>query len=88
METIICNLNMFDMNQHIYKHNDDTKDFIPLIDVPVEELAKTIASQCFTFGINSVHLYGDEVFLEPIVENIKLCGKTNYAFDDINVEVN
>lgn len=79
---------MFDMNQHIYKHNDDTKDFIPLMDVPVSQLAKTIATQCFTFGINSVHLYGDEVFLEPIVEDIKVCSKAKYELDDINVEVN
>lgn len=88
METIICNLNMFDMNQHVYKHNNNTKDFIPLADVPISKLAKTITAQCCTFGINSVHLYGDEVFLEPIIEDIKICSKTEYKLDDIKVEVN
>ena len=88
METIICNLNMFDMNQYIYKHNDNTKDFIPIGEVPVEALAQKIATECKINEIHFVHLYGDEIFLEPIVENIKEFGKQNYAFEDINVEVN
>lgn len=88
METIICNLNLFDMNQHIYKHSDDSKDFISLIDVPMEELAKNIALQCYNLNIKNVHLYGDEFYLQPIVEDIKAFGKFNYSCDDINVEVN
>ena len=88
METIICNLNLFDMNQHIYKHNDNSKDFISLIDIPIERLAENIAFQCNVLNIKNVHLYGNEFYLEPIVNDIKTFGKLNYSCDDIVVEVN
>lgn len=88
METIICNLNLFDMNQHIYKHSDSSKDFISLADIPIEGLAENIAFQCNVLNIKNVHLYGDELYLEPIADDIKTFGKFNYSCNDINVEVN
>lgn len=88
METIICNLNLFDMNQHIYKYNNDSKDFISLADIPIERLAENIVFQCNTLNIKNVHLYGNEFYLAPIVEDIKAFGKFNYSCNDIIVEVN
>ncbi len=88
METIICNLNLFDMNQHIYKHSDNSKDFISLVDTPIEGLAENIAFQCNALNIKNVHLYGDELYLGPIADDIKAFGKFNYSCNDINVEVN
>lgn len=79
---------MFELNQHIYKHSDDSKSFIPIGDAPIEKLANTIVIKCKEHDINNVHLYGDEYFLQPIVEEIKARAIDNYDFDTITVEVN
>ena len=88
METIICNLNLFDINQHIYKHSDSSKDFISLVDTPIEELAENIAFQCNALNIKSVHLYGDKLYLEPIADDIKAFGKSVTLAEVRNVPVN
>lgn len=88
MESICCVLNLFEKNQNIYKYSSLTDDITLLANKPIQDFARTIASQCHNLNINKVHLYGDALYLEPIVEDIKTLGKLEYSCDDIIVEVN
>lgn len=88
MEGICCVLNLFEQNQNIYRYNPSTDDITFLANKPIQDFARTIASQCCNLNIKKVHLYGDELYLAPIVEDIKTLGKLEYSCDDIIVEVN
>lgn len=88
METIICMINLFELNQHLYKYNEETKSFISIGDASLESLGEAIATKCKEYGVNNVHIYGSGSFLDKTFEDIKYFGKNNYDFNDINVEVN
>lgn len=88
MRSIYCALDLFDTDQHIYVCDKSTNQTAFLMNSRIENFAKNIAFQCNDLGIKNVHLYGDEIYLEPIVEDIKELGKLEYSCDDIIVEVN
>ena len=87
MLTIVCNLNLFTISHVIYACDEQGNcEEVAVAGLP--DLAKVIVAKCNELGSTNVHLYGAELFLENLVEEILTLSKLEYSIDNIKVEVN
>lgn len=86
--TLICQFNMFDLNQQIYEIQNGK--MVPVGTVITEELPNAMVNYCIGNNINKIHLYGNEVFVSEITDYMRLILKKNYNLneDEITMEVN
>lgn len=87
IDKIICNFNMFDIEQTIYIYTDNSTS--PIAKCSMDELGKTITDICFGSNIANVHLFGNAKYVENILHDIDLhSGCSAYSNGMIKVEVN
>lgn len=79
---IICNINLFSLNQYV-----DFPDGRSM-QVPFENLPHFLQGVCYEEGIYTIHLFGNEKFIEGIIEDIKSYEIMSYSENKIKFEVN
>ena len=87
MTKVVCNFNMFDIEQTVLIYADDSTT--PIVKCSMEDLGKTITDICFSNNINNVHLFGNAKYIEAILDDIDFhSGCAAYSNGMIKVEVN
>ena len=79
---LVCKVDLFNLDQQIYSVTEAGQQKIA--DVPLDRVAETIGTLSFMKKINNIHLFGNEEYLDSIVETIR----TTYGNDQIEIEVN
>ena len=79
---LVCKVDLFNLGQQIYSVTEAGQQKIA--DVPLDRVAETIGALSFMKKINNIHLFGNEEYLDSIVETIR----TTYGNDQIEIEVN
>lgn len=82
---LICNINLFSLNQIIYCSNYET--VTPIAEVTLEDLPATVAAICAEKRIANVVLTGNSVYGETVADDIRTYALKNYNKNDIIVEV-
>lgn len=83
---IICHVNLFDLHQTIREVKNDTVKDIGL--VQTKDLGTAIGKYCLTNNIDYVHLYGDNLFAQRVIEDIDKATENLYSENKIEIEVN
>lgn len=83
---IICNLNLFALDQIIYLATD-TGTVEPIAEVEMEQLPEVIAAVCNEYGTHQVILGGHTTYAETIAEDVREYGLKHYSNNNIKVEV-
>lgn len=83
-ECLVCKVDLFNLEQQIYSVTPEGQKKIA--SVPLDRVAETLGSLLFMHKSNKIHLFGNEHYLESIVEAIKT--SYNYGNDNIEIEVN
>ena len=93
MKEIFCPITMFALKQKIYSVDTEKEEVATeLEEIETDFLPWALLDLCKQNDINKIHLAGDAVYIEDIVENIKDYSEKNainYAeLKDIEIEVN
>lgn len=88
MKKVICNFNLFDIEQKIIVVGEDKEMNVVAVSDFVD-LGTNIAKTCQMEKCYDVHLYGQEDYIQtavvPALEEYLL---TSYGYDELNIEVN
>lgn len=89
-DTVICVVNMFDRNQTLYQTIPGVPDLYPIGTVTVEELPDAVINYCIGNNLNKIHFYGNDGYIQEIVDYMKKITYQTYDLndEDIIVEVN
>ena len=87
MKHLMCVFNLYDVNQKVHLMDPEAKEARQVADVPVADLAHTLADLTEVYDVNSIKLYGcksyGEIFPKSILEYIK----TKYNKTNVEIEV-
>ncbi len=84
---IVVNVSLFGANT-IYEYTTEGES-TKLKESSVDELSKDIVGLCYSKGIADVQLFGNDLFLKPIVKKINRENEKCYSKKlDIKVKVN
>lgn len=83
---VLCNLNLFTLEQTIYLI-DDMGAVNPVAIVEMEQLPEVIAAVCSEHGAHKVVLSGNVAYSQSLAESIRRFGLKNYSDNNIEVEV-
>ena len=87
MKQIICDMNLFDYEHKIMVLDMDTKE--SKLITKTTNVGIDIAKSCQLAETYSVHLYGNDNFINnfvvPVIEEYL---STTYGFDELEIEVN
>lgn len=88
---IICNFDLFGVsNIQIRQNDDDSSDTGCLyqLTTSADTIGQFIAKAVKTTKIPNIHLFGNEMYIQGIIENILFNCKELYGENDIKIEVN
>lgn len=86
---IICNFNLFDIEQKILLADPETGEFSVFAVSNFDDLGTNIAKACQKAESYNVHLYGTTDYLEEkVIPQLKEYLSLTYGLEDLNVEVN
>ena len=89
MKQIICDMNLFDYEHKIMVLDMDTKESKLITKTTNDNVGIDIAKSCQLAETYSVHLYGNDNFINnfivPVIEEYL---STTYGFDELEIEVN
>lgn len=91
MKQLICNFNMFDLEQsvYIYAEEDGVKSYEPVARcTKIGNLGQMLVELCYANDIHHIHLTGNKNYLESILKDIDKHGNAAYSNGEIIVEVN
>lgn len=88
MSQIICNVNVFDLNQTIYLIDEyNAQNVIKTTNLTI--LGNDIAKVCQQKKCYKVHLFGSQVYLEDmVIPQIKEYLGSTFGLDKLELEVN
>ena len=88
MSQIICNVNVFDLNQTIYLIDEyNAQNVIKTTNLTI--LGNYIAKICQQKKCYKVHLFGSQVYLEDmVIPQIKEYLGSTFGLDELELEVN
>ena len=88
MSQIICNVNVFDLNQTIYLIDEyNAQNVIKTTNLTI--LGNDIAKICKQKKCYKVHLFGSQVYLEDmVIPQIKEYLGSTFGLDELELEVN
>ena len=88
MSQIICNVNVFDLNQTIYLIDEyNAQNVIKTTNLTI--LGNVIAKVCQQKKCYKVHLFGSQVYLEDmVIPQIKEYLGSTFGLDELELEVN
>ena len=81
---IVCTLDHYVLNHNIYM--TDGEQLAKIGSAPFFDVAKVIKAGCDKYSIPNVHLFGNIIYIKPIIDELKL--QTDFNNNPINVEVN
>lgn len=87
MLTIVCNLNLFTLNQTVYLCDGQGKQEA-IINTNISRLAENIVTACYQYDVIHIHLYGANAFANKLATDIKKERLVKYASQDLIIEVN
>lgn len=88
MKQIICDVQLFDINQVISALDDNGISYFA-VSSTLNDLGKDIVDLCQREHIKKVHLFGNMDYVnQTIVPIIYEYSKTNYQLENIEVEIN
>ena len=87
MKKIICNLNMFSMQQPVCVIDLDTNSILYSANATIEELPKMISSLSNEYETPYISLVDNKIYGDKIAHDIVEYTKTNYSNNNIEVEV-
>ena len=87
MKKIICNLQLFDLQQTIYIANSEseTENLQQAIKVPMSELVEAMATLSHNQQIFSLVINGNKSFGNELAKKIIEYSKTNYSENNIEI---
>lgn len=83
---VLCNLNLFDLEQTIYLIDDHGK-VEPIAATEVEQLSEVIAAICNEYDAHDVTLTGNRIYALNLADNIEEYGLKHYSNNKIKVEI-
>ena len=87
MRVIICNIQMFSIDQMIYVYDIEKNQAVFAQKADNEDLVNTICTIANTYGVNEVKLSGQTAYAMQFAEEIGTAYALNYNNNNINVEV-
>lgn len=87
MSVIICNVNLFDAYQPIFKLDDDGHQTV-LTYADTDELDEQIAAACYDNDITEVRIIGPTEYCNRVAQKISENNDTKYSNMILNIEVN
>lgn len=87
MRVIICNIQMFSIDQMIYVYDTEKNQAVFAQKTDNEDLANTICAIANSTGINEVRLSGQAAYTMQFAEEIRTAYALNYNNNNLNVEV-
>lgn len=88
MKTIVCDIQLFDMNQVISAIDAKGTTYFA-VSSSLDDLSNDIVDLCLREHITKVHLFGSEDYLnKSILPDILEYSKSHYELNNIEVEIN
>lgn len=88
MNKIFCNINLFDLNQNVLIVDIQTGFTIFSTQVSdISDLPRTISTLSNNSGISEIVLSGEKTFAYKLKDTILEYAKTNYAINNLEIEV-
>ena len=88
MKQIVCEIQLFDLNQVISAVDDKGISYFA-ISSTLDDLSQDIVDLCQKERIKKVHLFGNASYVDQIiVPAIHEYNKANYQLENIEVEIN
>lgn len=87
---IVCNFDLFGVSDiQIYQGDDYSNiEFLHQFTTSADTIGQFIAEIVKTRKIPNIHLFGNEMYIQGIIENILFNCKELYNENDIKIEVN
>lgn len=82
MKEIMCQVNLFDLNQTIYLCEDENRTEVGK--TSIGNISKAIAAAGAEYNVSTFHLYGDKTYAKNIAKKIK----TIFKEQEIEVKIN
>jgi hypothetical protein len=84
---IACCFSLSDLHQKVYLFKDE--GLIKCVALgDVNNLDEVIVTMCNKYNCNTVHLFGNETYLEKLTEDIKICFAKKYERNNIEILIN
>lgn len=87
MNKIICNINLFDLNQNIYLVNFETGEMDYLATASLDTIATTIATLSHKLTIFNIALHCNMELGTQLKQDIIEYSKTKYNISEHNLEI-
>ena len=87
MKKIICNINMFSMQQSVWLIDDETNGIIYSGDSTLHNLPETISALSAKYDVSRVCLNGNEEHGALLAKNILEYSKEMYSNNNLEIEV-
>lgn len=84
---IVCNINLFSMEQNVFKTYDDGMA-VTIGTCSIPDLPNVLVASCYKNDTDTIRLYGIEEFINELVPKIYESNSLNYSNrKEIKVEV-
>ena len=87
MGTIVCEFKLYELHQLIEFVSPEGEVEQVMIS-SLEYMGEDIAQACTKYNTNKVHLFGNAVYAEKIIEDINNYSVTKYNKNNLEIEVN
>jgi len=87
MMKIICCFSLLDLHQKVYLFNSEGEPKCVAIG-DVNNLNEVIVAMCNKYKCDTVHLFGNEIYLKKLSEDIKICFAKKYERNNIEILIN
>lgn len=85
-DEVICNLNLFDAHQKIYIYKNDMYEIIG--ETNLDSIAEDMLTIGQTHSISKFHIFGNNDYVDKLVEDLKFLNYSKFNNNDIEIEVN
>ena len=85
MPIMYCHFNMFDMTSSVLATNENSENVTVLFTGTFEDLCEFMAAEYQTHKYEKIVLAGP--YANAVEDRVRTYSKTNYNFDNINIEV-
>ena len=88
MKELICTIHLFDLHQYVLLNDGSEPPYKEIAITSLDSLAEVLPQMCDRHDIYNVHLFGNENYIDGLVQDINQYQLTNYSNKKINFEVN
>lgn len=88
MKKIVCNIEIFDLYQHIFIVNTETGESREIKEVfDLNDLAQEIAKLSYVTAISNITLSGNKIFAIQLKQEILAYSKIKFGRNNLEIEV-